>query len=56
MKYLKLKRESAYLYDAVMIYAESVAEIVSEEGDVLDGSLVLEHMVNRSYKRLVLTD
>ncbi len=61
---LQLRREAAYLYDAVRIYAHALAQTIGgvpadagPEADVAagrNGTLLMTHIVNRSYFRYVL--
>ena len=40
------------MYDAVLLYAKSVKKIVQEKlGDVYNGTLVIENIINRAYIR-----
>ena len=49
---LEVAKEAAYLYDAVLLYAKSVKKIVQEKlGDVYNGSLVIENIINQTYIR-----
>ena len=49
---LEVAKEAAYLYDAVLLYAISVKKIVQEKlGDVYNGSLVIENIINQTYIR-----
>ena len=41
---------AAYLYDAVMIYAQAATEVLRNKGDLSDGKSLMENYIfNRSY-------
>lgn len=48
---LQLRREAAYLYDAVKLYAWSLKEVLLEGKDPLNGTLIIQKLMNRSYFR-----
>ena len=49
---LEVAKEAAYLYDAVLLYANSVKKIVEEKlGDIYNGTLVIEIIINQTYIR-----
>lgn len=41
--------QAAYLYDAVIIYARALTELLRENRDPKNGTAVLERILNRSY-------
>ncbi|XP_059085457.1 guanylate cyclase 32E-like [Tigriopus californicus] len=46
---LQLRREAAYLYDAVKLYAESLKIVLLQGGDPFNGSLIIQNLVNQTY-------
>ena len=50
---MKVGRDAAHLYDAVMLYAWSIRKILHEDlGDPNNGSLVIDLLKGRPYFRL----
>lgn len=50
--YLKLRREAAFLYDAVRLYAWSLNKTITEQlGDPSNGTLIIENLKNHTYLR-----
>ncbi|KAG8315278.1 hypothetical protein J6590_074376 [Homalodisca vitripennis] len=45
----RITAEAAYLYDAVLLYARAVLEILDEGGDPRNGSDVIRHVKGRHY-------
>lgn len=43
---------AAHLYDAIKIYARSVAKIINSGGDFRNGTAVLEKIINQTYNSL----
>lgn len=43
---------AAYLYDAVIIYARALTELLKENRDPKNGTAVLERILNRSYSSI----
>ena len=44
---------AAYLYDAVMIYAQAATEVLLNKGDLRDGKSLMENYIfNRSYSSI----
>ena len=48
---LLLRREAAYLYDAVKLYARSLREVLEEGGDPLNGTRIIQKLMKRPYFR-----
>ena len=48
---LSLRREAAFLYDAVKLYAKSLKESLENGEDVFNGTRIIERLKNRSYTR-----
>ena len=48
---LVLRREAAFLYDAVKLYAKSLKELLLKQEDVLDGKKIIKSLLNSSYSR-----
>ncbi|GFO25489.1 guanylate cyclase [Plakobranchus ocellatus] len=46
----QIRPEASYLYDAVMLYAEVVTEIILEGGDYTDGKEIIGRIQGRTYK------
>ena len=46
-----LRREAAYLYDAVYLYAWSLKKSLLLNDNPLNGTAIIERLKNRSYKR-----
>ncbi len=49
MVFFQIRAEAAYLYDAVILYAKSLREILQEGGDPYDGIAVMERIQGRAY-------
>ena len=48
---LSPRREAAFLYDAVKLYAKSLKESLKNGEDVFNGTRIIEKLKNRSYTR-----
>ena len=48
---LSPRREAAFLYDAVKLYAKSLKESLENGEDVFNGTRIIERLKNRSYTR-----
>eukprot|EP00095_Tigriopus_kingsejongensis_P008339 maker-scaffold395_size185061-snap-gene-0.32 protein:Tk08339 transcript:maker-scaffold395_size185061-snap-gene-0.32-mRNA-1 annotation:"guanylate cyclase 32e" len=46
---LQLRREAAYLYDAVHLYAKSLKQVLLNGGDPFNGTQIIQNLLNRSY-------
>ena len=53
VKILQLRREAAYLYDAVRLYAKSLRETLFEGGDPSNGTEIVRRLFNKTYFRWV---
>ncbi len=51
MRILQFRREAAYLYDAVVLYAGALARVLREGKDPKDGGAVVGKILGKSYKR-----
>lgn len=50
LQYLIIREEAAYLYDAVMLYARSLKEVLIRSlGSPFNGSLIIQQILNKSY-------
>lgn len=47
---MQIPPEAAYLYDAVMIYAQVIHEFIQEGRDTRDGRAIIDRIRGRSYK------
>lgn len=47
---LQLRTEAAYLYDAVWLYARTAHKILEQGGDIRNGTLIIENLINVTYK------
>lgn len=48
---LSPRREAAFLYDAVKLYAKSLKESLENGEDVFNGTRIIERLKNTSYTR-----
>ena len=48
---LVLRREAAFLYDAVKLYAQSLRKQILSGKDIFNGKEIIENLVNQTYKR-----
>ena len=48
---LSPRREAAFLYDAIKLYAKSLKESLENGEDVFNGTRIIERLKNRSYTR-----
>lgn len=51
LPFLQLRREAAYLYDAVKLYAWSLKQSLLMAENPYDGTAIISRLFNRSYKR-----
>ena len=51
---LSPRREAAFLYDAVKLYAKSLKESLENGEDVFNGTRIIERLKNRSYTRYAI--
>ena len=51
LKMLILRKEAAYLYDAVKLYAKSLKHALLNEKDPLDGTQLIQSLKNSTYTR-----
>ena len=49
MKNISVPIYAAHLFDAIMIYARAATEILLENGDLANGTAVMEKIFNRTY-------
>ena len=54
VRILNLRREAAYLYDAVKLYARSLREVLLDGGDPRNGTLLIQKLMKRSYFRYIV--
>lgn len=40
----------AHLYDAIQIYAQAATEVLLMDGDIRNGTLIMEKIFNRTYQ------
>ena len=45
----QIRAEAAYLYDAVLLYAHALRDVLLEGGDPYDGLAIMEHIRGRTY-------
>lgn len=50
--YLQVPVEAAYLYDAVMIYAKALRDVLDKGQDPRNGSAIFENIKNRPYRSI----
>ena len=48
---LVLRREAAFLYDAVKLYAQSLRKQILSGKDIFNGKEIVQNLVNQTYKR-----
>jgi atrial natriuretic peptide receptor A len=46
---LKIRAEAAYLYDAVLLYAHALREVLLAGGNPYDGLAIMERIRGRTY-------
>lgn len=51
---LQITVYGAYLYDAVMLYAQALDEVLKENGSFVDGTAIINKIRNRPYKSNLL--
>lgn len=49
----RLRTEAAYLYDAVWLYARTAHKILEQGGDIRNGTLIIENLINVTYKSAI---
>lgn len=49
MKNISVPIYGAHLFDAIMIYARAATEILASNGDLTNGTAVMEKIFNRTY-------
>ena len=47
--WFQIRAEAAYLYDAVLLYARALREVLMEGGDPYDGVAIMKHIRGRRY-------
>lgn len=47
--YAKIRAEAAYLYDAVLLYAHALREVLLAGGNPYDGLAIMERIRGRTY-------
>ena len=53
LKMLILRREAAFLYDAVKLYAKALKEMLLNGEDPMNGSALIQKLFNTSYKSVL---